>query len=617
MIRLLRSAWLLALLGALLGCGEEKIRIGAKDFTENRILAEMFIALSQDAGLRVVRIAPTEDHGVAFASLRAGTLDVYADYVSTLLGRMGYDYMLERDAALARVTESLAEVGIRALSPLGFDDGYVLVTTTDYAEDHKLNTVMDLMAFEETPRLGVNQGFAQLPNRGLEDVLGSFGLQGAEVITRDNLGRAQLYDLLVDGKLDLVVGFRTDPQIVDYRLRVLGPPESDAPNYDALALVRAGTAEQHPALVPALEKLAGRLDTALMRQLVERVDLDGQAPRVVAREALMELGLRKTAAYPHQDPLRIAIDSAAVEDPSVVRVVRAVRRAAPRRSVETLPVSDPLAAVLSREARTALVPAAVLFAPGDGPVAPDPRFVSVVAAGRSIAHLLAPSTASVDPDGPLRVATGPEGSASQRLLAVARPWLPERLTAVSLDASDAVAATEALEDGRADLALVVATLGRRDLESVLSTNRARLVEATQWLRPAARLALPFLRQAVIPAGQYAPDQEATLSVAMQRVMVGPAPTERRRVLGRGGPSTYSEELFPLPDHLVLALNEEIGTGAKVAPQLAPARVLQPRPLQARAPLNPAPSHTLLGVAILAYLFWCIYLFLRPLEEPHN
>lgn len=608
--RCLYAAGLLLLL-VLGGCARDEIRIGAKDFTENRILAEMFIALAQDAGLRAVRVAPADAQGVAFASIRAGTLDVYADYVSTLLGRMGYDYVLEREAARRRVSESLAQVGVRALPPLGFDDGYVVVTSEAFAADHDLVSLRDLRALPEPPRLGVNSGFARLPNQGLEDILGSFGMQEAAVITRDNFGRAELYDLLVDGELDLVVGFRTDPQIAEYRLRLLGPPETAAPNYDALPLVRTAVAQRHPALVPALEALAGRLDTEFMRRLVARVDLDGQAPRVVAREALRELGMRESARYPQPEPFRVALDGAAAEEPAVVRILRALRRAVPRRSIDAVTVADPLQALLAREARTALVPAAALFGAAPGAVAPDPRFQSLAAAGRSVVHLLAPQGRGVDLGAKLRIATGPAGSAAQRLFAVARPWLPPRFSAVALAASDAGTAVQALEDGRADLALVVATLGRDDLARVLSEGRARLLEATPWLLPEARLALPFLRQALIPAGYYRPSQEAALTVAMQRVLVGPAPAGRRRALGRGGPSTYSEELFPLPDHLILAINREVGTGAGVAPQLSPARVLLPRPLQARAPLNPAPAQTFLGAAIIAYLVWSLLLFLRP------
>ena len=610
-----RRGWLaIVMMLLLVGCGREEIRVGAKNFTENRLLAEMFIALGRDQGLRVVRVSPTESQGVAFASLRAGSLDVYADYVSTLLVRMGFDYMLEREAAWQRVTSSLATVGITALPPLGFDDGYVVVTTEAFATDRNIQELQDLVTVVGPLRLGVNQGFAQLSNRGLEDALGALGLQEADVLTRDNFSRAQLYDLLVDGELDLVVGFRTDPQIREYRLRLLGPAESNAPNYDALPLVRTAVAERHPELVGALELLADRLDTDFMRGLVERVDLDGEAPRVVARDALRRLGLRESANYPKPVALRIAVDTAEIGEPAVVRMVRGVRRVAPRRRVESLPTADPLRAVLEREARTALVPAVLLFADGPRRVAPDPRFESIVAVGRSVVHLLARVGSDPDPTAALRVATGPAGSASRRLFALAQPWLPDGFSSVPLASSDAEAAAEALDRGAADLAIVVATLGRPDIEAVLRGGRVRLVDATPWLRPESRLALPFLRQTVIPEAYYEPDQPVLRSVAMQRVMVGPAPPDRRRVLGRGGPSTYSEELFPVPDDLIRAINEEVGTGASISPQLAPARVLQPRPLQVRAPLNPAPAQTVLGMGIIAYLMWCTYLFLRPLRH---
>lgn len=605
---------ILVVVGLLLfvaGCAREEVRIGAKNFTENRILAEMFVALARDADIRVVRIPPSEDRGVALASMRAGSLDVYADYVATLLGRMGSDTLLERELARQQVTEALAEVGITALPPLGFDDGYVIAANEAFARRYDLNTLSDLVKLPDRPRIGTNRGFARLPNRGLEELLGTLGLQGAEVISRDNTRRSELYDMLLDQTLDLVVGFRTDPQLDQYPLRLLGPGEGSAPNYDALPLVRTAAAEATPKLVPTLRALSGRLTTAMMRKLVARVELDGQSPRNVARAALVELGLIEAAIYPEASSLKIALDGAEIDEIATVRLMRAIRRALPRRTIRTLPTVNPLDAVLERQARTALVPAVLLFGAMSDPAIVDPRFESIAAVGRSVVHLLHTGQHPPDVSDTLTIATGPEGSASHHLLEMIRPWLPEQVSSVALPAGDAITAADTLEQGAADLALVVAPLGRSDLETVLSNGRLQLASAKHWLTPQALLALPFLRRTVIASARYASNQPAVESVAMQRVLVGPSPIERRRVLGRGGPSTYSEELFPLPDHVVLALNAALGTGSDIAPLLAPAGVLQPRPLPIRAPLNPSPGQTVLSTAIALYLAWCVYLLLRP------
>lgn len=601
----------LAVLVLLGGCAQTEVRVGSKDFSENRIVAEMLIALIEDQGIRTVRVPAFSESGAAFASLRAGTLDVYPDYVATLLARLGEPSDLGRDEGRAIVESALSEVGLSAFAPIGFDDGYVAVTTRDVARIEGLSRIEDLGDTSKPLRIGVSQGFARRPDNGLDEAIDRLGLQDATIVVAEAQGRAGLYDDLVDGSLDLVVGFRTDPQIRDYKLTLLGPSEVEAPNYDAIPLVRSALLEVQPEIGDALSALAGQIDTAAMRQLVARVDLDGAPPRTVARDALSELGLIAAAPRPTAPPLRIAMDPSEIGEIPAIRTVRAARMALPGRDIDPVAAEDPLAAMLSAEARVALVPASALFDPDTSPPKIHSGLVSLAAPGRSFVHVLAPAGPAAPNDGH-RIATGPVGSPSHRLARMAAPWLPPETELIPLPQSDAASAAEAILTGEADRALVLSSLGRSDLETVLSQGQVRLVSWSAWLTGPARIALSFLREATIADGYYGPAQVQTPTVSMQTVVVGPAAPDRH--LGRGGPSTYSEDLFPVPDRVVLDFNENLGATVDIAPQLSPAKILSPRPLAESAPLNPNPASTFLSILILAFLLLAAWLLVRPASE---
>ena len=415
----------------------------------------------------------------------------------------------------------------------------------------------------------------------------------------------------MDGSLDLVVGFRTDPQILDYKLVLLGPSELEAPNYDAIPLVRSALLEEQPEIGDALSALAGQIDTAAMRQLVARVDLDGAPPRTVARDALSGLGLIPAAPRPTAPPLGIAMTPSEVGEIPAVRTMRAARLALPGRDIDPVAAEAPVDAVLAGDARIALVPAAALFDPDIEPPEIRPGLVSLAAPARSFVHMLAPAGPAPPTQGS-RIATGPVGSPSHTLARIAAPWLPPDTELVPLPQADAAAGARAIADGQADRALVLASLGRSDLETVLDEGTVELVAWADWLAGPARIALSFLREATIADGYYGPAQSETPTVSMQMVVVGPdAPN---RLLGRGGPSTYSEDLFPVPDRVVLDFNENLGPTVDIAPQLAPARILSPRPLAESAPLNPNPASTILSILILAFLTLAAWLLMRPASE---
>jgi len=82
------TAIALLLLVALVGCGGDggdRLVVGSKNFTEQRVLGELIAQTAESVGLRVKRRLDLGGTFVCDAALRAGQIDAYVEYTGTAL----------------------------------------------------------------------------------------------------------------------------------------------------------------------------------------------------------------------------------------------------------------------------------------------------------------------------------------------------------------------------------------------------------------------------------------------------------------------------------------------------------------------------------------------------
>src|SRR5690348_3198424 len=104
----------LVLVGAL-ACGRgDRVVVGAKNFTEQRILGELLAQTIEATGLRADRRFDLGGTFVADAALRAGQIDVYVEYTGTALTAI-LKQMPPADRALVlpRVRAAYEKVNLR------------------------------------------------------------------------------------------------------------------------------------------------------------------------------------------------------------------------------------------------------------------------------------------------------------------------------------------------------------------------------------------------------------------------------------------------------------------------------------------------------------------------
>ncbi|HEY0482908.1 MAG TPA: ABC transporter permease/substrate-binding protein [Kofleriaceae bacterium] len=249
-----------------------EVRIGAKTFTEQYILAEV---LRQRLAGRNVASRTIESLGsnVVFEALRRGDLDVYVDYSGTLwTTQLGRDRGAPRWQILAEVEGVLARDHVRSLGPLGFQNAYALAVRRETATRLGLRGVGDLAPHAPEMALGADYEF--LSRREWTAVRTTYGLGFRRTASFDP---SLLYEAAARGEVDVISAFSSDGRIAAYDLVVLDDPAAALPSYDAMILLGPRVADD-PEVVCALAPLRGALPVELVRRANLRVDHDRAAP---------------------------------------------------------------------------------------------------------------------------------------------------------------------------------------------------------------------------------------------------------------------------------------------------------------------------------------------------
>ncbi|TCT33021.1 glycine betaine ABC transporter substrate-binding protein [Martelella mediterranea] len=607
----MRTVLSLLIVLVLASCSSQTVRVGSKDLVENRIVAEMFALLLEEQGVNVKRLPALGSTEIAFQALKDDDIDLYPEYTGTALSMMGEPRSGDADQDYEVVSEALATNGLVMLDRLGFEAGYAVLTRPAVAAENDLSTILDLTGPDTRLRLGITQSFAERPRDGLEPFLDRFGLSFGDITVFSEANREGLYDALIEKRVDVIVGFTTDPEIEDYELVELDDTTGFFPIYEAAPLTSDLALERSPVIETVMAELAGRIDNTLIEELNAAVRLDGRPVNRVARRALFDLGLIEKPPRERTPVLGIAMQPETVGTDAGISTLRAVRKAMRGRDVNIIPVSVPLEAMAGGDARLALAPAVSGFSRVDGNMVRDDRVEAVAAVGSTFLHAISLTENPVEPVNASVIASGPEGSATFKMATVLAATAGGDVTIVPLADDEASTAAEALRKGDAQVALLFAEPGRQDLADLFAgSTDITLVDADAWWRSRARLALPVMREAQINAGTYAGLNLPVSTLSTQLILFGPAAPEGF-ALGQQGPSSFFDEVRPLQGRNVEAINNNLGLHAAVDPHLRRAAALTPDVNIRDDRINPYPGRAVLMIVILAFAVWAFWLFLRP------
>jgi osmoprotectant transport system substrate-binding protein len=272
--------------------GSTSITVGSKNFTEQKILGEVYAQALEAAGYDVKTELNLGDEKTALKALKDGQIDAYPEYTGTALlsfFNTPTDELegVDSQKAYEMVNTDFAKEGIDALPPTPFTNSNEVAVTADTAQKLGLKSISDLKGKSQDLTL---YGTPECRQRrdcllGLEQ---TYGLKFKKFVPVDPALR---HEVLEKGQADVSIVFTTDPQIKRDGEVLLSDDKHIFPPYNSTFLVKQDFVDKAgPDLQKTIELVNQGLTAPAIQELIARVDLDKQTPDAVAKEYLQESG---------------------------------------------------------------------------------------------------------------------------------------------------------------------------------------------------------------------------------------------------------------------------------------------------------------------------------------
>lgn len=279
--------------------GDKAVVIGAKNFSEQYILARLIGDRLERAGYRV-EYRDGLGSAVAFGAVAGGDIQVYVDYAGTIwtnqMKRTDVPPRAEQVRAIgewARRTHN-----VRLLGALGFENAYAFAMRGDDARRRGIETLADLVPQSPQLALGSDLEFLERPEWAAVKRAYPLRFKSATPYSPTFMYRA-----LASGRTDVISAFSSDGRIAADKLVVLGDTKHAIPGYDAILLISPDRAND-PRFTAALRPLIGRIPVEAMREANYMVDRDTNkaTPEEAARWLGRRIGLSATGEF--ESPLQ-------------------------------------------------------------------------------------------------------------------------------------------------------------------------------------------------------------------------------------------------------------------------------------------------------------------------
>jgi osmoprotectant transport system substrate-binding protein len=269
-----------------------KITIGSKNFTEQKVLGEIYVQGLEAAGYDVSKELNLGDEKTALKALEGGEISAYPEYTGTALlsffGKQADELPKDEAAAFEEAKAGFAEKGLTALEPTPFVSSNEVGVTKETADKLSLAKISDLEGKSQDLTLyGTPECRQRLDCKlGLEQV---YGLKFKKFVPVDIALR---HEVLSKGQADVSIVFTTDPQNKREGFVLLEDDQGMFPPYNSTLVVRDDVLEKAgPDFTEVVALVNKDLTDEVMQELNARVDIDKSTPEEVAGQYLEESGL--------------------------------------------------------------------------------------------------------------------------------------------------------------------------------------------------------------------------------------------------------------------------------------------------------------------------------------
>ncbi len=267
-----------------------KLNVGAKEFTESKVLGQIALQVLQNAGADVSASSVSGSATVREA-LEKGEIDMYWEYTGTgwvnILGNTTTDVPAD---LYQQVADADKANNIAWLEPAPMNDTYRIAVAKDFADSNSITNMTEAADFiGSNASDGAICAASEFINRddglpGLED---AYGFKFSNVVELD-LG---LVYTQVGSKCNFGEVFSTDGRIVANDLTVLEDDKKFFVDYNAALTMRQETLDKYPSIADLMAPVSEALTNEEITKLNAEVDVDGKKDSDVAKAWLEDKGL--------------------------------------------------------------------------------------------------------------------------------------------------------------------------------------------------------------------------------------------------------------------------------------------------------------------------------------
>ena len=298
---------------------DETIRVGSKDFTEQFIVAHMYLQVLENAGHSVEDKLNLGGTQVAHQALVSGEIDLYPEYTGTGLtevlgmsvddvsGGSGTPEATPAGDMTAMATpvsggdmsqavydtvkaEYESQFSATWLERSPANNTQALAVKREFSEENGITTISQLAEVADQYIISAPADFPEREDGllGLQRVYGA-GFENIEVLP---VAPGLKYQALLDDQAQVVLAFGTDGQISGNDLVVLEDDMGLWPPYNLAPVVLMSVLDANPDVAELLNGVTTLLTDEVLSSLNWRVDGDEKAePADVATDWLNENGL--------------------------------------------------------------------------------------------------------------------------------------------------------------------------------------------------------------------------------------------------------------------------------------------------------------------------------------
>jgi osmoprotectant transport system substrate-binding protein len=268
------------------------LTVGSKNFTEQKVLGEIYAQAFQAAGYIVKTALNLGDEKTALEALETGQISGYPEYTGTALLSFlkvpAKSLPHDEGQAYDQVKAGLAKQGIESFPPTPFTSSNEVGLLKKKATELGVTKISDLKSKAGQLRL---YGSPECRTR-LDCLLGLEQVYGLKFEKFTPVDIDQRHKVLTSGQADLSIVFTTDPQIKRNDELLLEDDKGMFPPYNSTFLMKKSVADKAgPDLATTIDAVNKYLTADVMQELNARVDLDKDTPQQAAQAYLKQFEL--------------------------------------------------------------------------------------------------------------------------------------------------------------------------------------------------------------------------------------------------------------------------------------------------------------------------------------